>query len=107
MLQALLVFTGTSLVGGSNGTLQITGWSGGGIGQLEFYKGLSNDIPEIIINYDSRYNGFSIMDFGFNNSFELMFSGDMLFDSNGDIDFIPWGRLYYHGDEVATQTWCY
>lgn len=101
------LFTGTVLVGGSDGTLQITGESSGGTGQLEFYKGLSTSAPDIIIRYNSEYNSFEIMDFGLDNSCYIHFYGDISLWSRGDIDLDPWGRLYYNGDEVATETWCY
>ena len=94
-------------MGGSSGALEIAGNLSDGIGQLVFYKGLSNTIPDIIIRYDGKYNSFDIMDLGLNNSCYMMFHGDMIFDSYGDIDLEPWGHLYYNGDEVATRTWCY
>ena len=107
LLGATGLFTGTVQVGGSDGTLVISGESGGGTGQLEFYRGSSFSAPDIIINYDSAYKAFTIMDFGTNNSCDLMFQGDIVLWSRGDIDLDPWGRLYYAGDEVATETWCY
>lgn len=101
------LFTGTVRVGGSGGTLVISGESGGGIGQLEFYRGSSTSAPDIIMSYDSVYKIFSIMDFGTDNRCQILFRGDITFDSYGDIDFVPSGRLYYNGDVVATESWCY
>ena len=108
------LFTGTVRVGGSNGTLEISGdlSSSSAMGQLEFYKGLStswDSTPDIVIHYDSKINSFSIEDWtdpaSGGASFLAFFQDDIEFLAD-DIDFRPWGCLYYWGDEVATVPWC-
>ncbi len=101
------LFTGTVMVGGSNGTLAISGDSSGGIAQLEFYKGSYDRFPDITINYNGAYNSLLIEDINLANSFSMWFGEDISFRSGGDINLEPWDRLYYNGDEVATETWVY
>lgn len=102
------LFTGTVRVGGSEGTLAISGDSSGGMGQLEFYKGSYNYFPDVIINYNSVYNGLAIEDFHSSNSFFVRFGGNIWLWSNGDIDLdSSWGNVYCNGEEVATVPWCY
>ena len=112
--------SGGTIIGGTISGVSITGSYmevGEGAGQIQFLQDAtydyghmwfmdSNNLPAIDISFNSNVNRFSISDMGSGSDFWLFSGANMYMMAIENINFQPYGKLQYWGDEIATIEWC-